>query len=190
LLNGGSVATERGVVRLVNEDAEESGRLFVRIGLELWVDLDDEGGCDGGEQTGLRFESVRVHLSDLQDSRISVSCSDRRRASSRSPYRTPRLPCDIYRRIENEGLPGSSARLASGWEAFQRCPGRYKMEERTHSQVFRRASCLSLLTLSKDPGYDQVSDKHGAINTITNRTLAYFSHQGSSNEWHSAAPRT
>ena len=62
------------------------------------------------------------------------------------------------------------------------------MKERTHLQVSRPALHLLLLTLSEDPGYDQMSDKHDATNTIMNRTLVYFPHQGSSNEWHSAAP--
>jgi len=119
LRNDGSVAAERGVVHLVDEDAEESGRLFVRIGLELRMDLDDEGGSDGGEQTSLRSISVRVHLSNLQDSRILVSCSDRRHTSSRSPCRIPRLLYDIPRRIESEGLPELSPLLVSDWEEFQ-----------------------------------------------------------------------
>jgi len=37
----------------VDEDAKESGRFFVWVRLELGVDLDDEGGSDGGEQTCL-----------------------------------------------------------------------------------------------------------------------------------------
>jgi len=42
-----------GVVNLVDEDAEESGRFFVWVRLELGVEVDDEGGGDGGEQTSL-----------------------------------------------------------------------------------------------------------------------------------------
>ena len=44
-----NVAAESGVVNLVNEDAEESSGFFVWIRLELGVDLNDEGGSDGGE---------------------------------------------------------------------------------------------------------------------------------------------
>ena len=45
--------TKSGVVDLVDEDAEESGGFFVWVRLELGIDLDDEGGSDGGEQTSL-----------------------------------------------------------------------------------------------------------------------------------------
>ena len=37
----------------MDEDAKEGGGLFVGIRLELGLDLDDECGCDSGEQTGL-----------------------------------------------------------------------------------------------------------------------------------------
>jgi len=37
----------------MNEDAEESDGFIVRVSLELGVDLDDERGGYGGEQTGL-----------------------------------------------------------------------------------------------------------------------------------------
>ena len=51
--NRGNVATEGGVVHLVEEDTEKSSCLFVRVGLELRLDIDYEGGSDGGEQTSL-----------------------------------------------------------------------------------------------------------------------------------------
>jgi len=60
LRDSGNVAAEGGVVDLVDEDAEESGGLIVGVGLELGVDLDDECGGDGGEQTGLYHELVCV----------------------------------------------------------------------------------------------------------------------------------
>jgi len=44
----------------VDEDAEESGGLFVRVRLQLGLDLDDECRGYGGEQTGLSLESARV----------------------------------------------------------------------------------------------------------------------------------
>ena len=64
------VVAKSGVVHFVNEDSEESGGLFVRIGLELRVDLDDERGGNGGEQTGLRPSLALESLSDAQNSRI------------------------------------------------------------------------------------------------------------------------
>ena len=48
-----NVVGEGSVVNLMDEDAEESGRLLVRVLLELGLDLDDERGSHGGEQTGL-----------------------------------------------------------------------------------------------------------------------------------------
>ena len=53
LWDGGNVIAEGGVVDLVDEDTEESGCLFVRVWLELGVDLDNERGSDGGKQTSL-----------------------------------------------------------------------------------------------------------------------------------------
>ena len=53
-----NVTAESGVVYLVDEDAEESGGLSVRVGLELGVDPDDERGSDGREQTSLRSNST------------------------------------------------------------------------------------------------------------------------------------
>ena len=53
LWDSGNSVAERSVVHLVNEDTEESSRLLVWIRLELGIDLDDEGGSDGGEQTSL-----------------------------------------------------------------------------------------------------------------------------------------
>ena len=53
LWDGGNVIAEGGVVDLVDEDSKESGCLFVRVWLELGVDLDDECGSDGGKQTSL-----------------------------------------------------------------------------------------------------------------------------------------
>ena len=37
------IAPESGVIHLVDQNAEESGGLLIRVGLELGVDLDDEG---------------------------------------------------------------------------------------------------------------------------------------------------
>ena len=122
--NDRSVATECSVVNLVDEDTKKGGRLLVRILLELWVDLNDERGSDGREQTSLWPESVRVHLRNLRNSRILVSCSNRRRTSSRSPYRTPQLLCDIPRRIETEGPPELIVRLVSDWKELQRFSGK------------------------------------------------------------------
>ena len=51
--DGRDVIAESGVVHIVEDDTEESSGLLVWVRLELGVDLDDEGGSDGGEQTGL-----------------------------------------------------------------------------------------------------------------------------------------
>jgi len=48
-----NVAIESGVVYVINEDAKKGIRLVVGVWLESGIDLDDECGCDGGEQTGL-----------------------------------------------------------------------------------------------------------------------------------------
>ena len=53
LREGGSVVSEGGVVNLVDEDAEESSSLVTRVGLELWLDIEDESRSDGREQTSL-----------------------------------------------------------------------------------------------------------------------------------------
>jgi len=49
----GNIIAESGAVYLVDQDAEEGGRLFVWVWPDLGVDLDDEGGGHRGEQTGL-----------------------------------------------------------------------------------------------------------------------------------------
>ena len=46
---GGSVTSERGVVDLVDEDAEEGGGLVTRVRLKLRLDVEDECGRDSGE---------------------------------------------------------------------------------------------------------------------------------------------
>ena len=53
LWEGRNVVAERGVVELVDQDAEESRYLVVRVLLEVRVDVDDERRGDGGEQTSL-----------------------------------------------------------------------------------------------------------------------------------------
>ena len=72
LWDDGNGVAEGGIVHLVNEDTEEGGSLFVRIGLELGVDLDDEGGSDGGEQTSLRHKSIHVAEHCGQHTNINV----------------------------------------------------------------------------------------------------------------------
>ena len=47
--DGGSFISECRVVYLVDEDTEESGSLLTRVGLELRLNIEDEGGSDGGE---------------------------------------------------------------------------------------------------------------------------------------------
>ena len=53
LWKGGSVVSEGGVVDLVDKDVEESNGLITRVGLELRLDVEDEGRGYGGEQTSL-----------------------------------------------------------------------------------------------------------------------------------------
>jgi hypothetical protein len=53
LWEGWRVVAEGGVIDLVDKDTEESSGLVVRVWFELGVDLDDECGGDGGEQTSL-----------------------------------------------------------------------------------------------------------------------------------------
>ena len=116
LWNCGGIIAESGVIYLMDEDAEESGSLFVRVRLELGVDLDDEGRGNGGEQTSLWSESTRVYPNNLQDSRISTSCSNRRRISCQMPCRTPRPPHGNFHRIEIEYLQRSDTCLVPGCE--------------------------------------------------------------------------
>ena len=53
LWEGGGVISECGVVDLVDKDAEESDGLITRVGLELRLDVEDEGRGYCGEQTSL-----------------------------------------------------------------------------------------------------------------------------------------
>ena len=59
--NSGDVFIERSVVHLVEEDAGESDSLFVRIELELRMDLDNEGENHCGEQTSLSREPAPIN---------------------------------------------------------------------------------------------------------------------------------
>jgi len=82
LWDGGNVATEGGVVRLVDYDTEEGIRLLVRAGLELGMDHYDECGGHSGKQTSLPSNLAHAFPCDVRDSRISRRCSDRRHISS------------------------------------------------------------------------------------------------------------
>jgi len=53
LWDRGNVITEGSVVERVDEDTKENGCVFVRVRLELGVDMDDECGSNSREQTGL-----------------------------------------------------------------------------------------------------------------------------------------
>ena len=66
------VVSERGVVNLVNENTKESGGLAVGIRFELGVDLDDKGGSDCREQTGLYTWSGQVHQTHVELTKIKV----------------------------------------------------------------------------------------------------------------------
>ena len=52
--NGGGLIRDGGLIEGEENCAEESRGLLVRIGLEARVDIDDEGGTDGGEKTRLQ----------------------------------------------------------------------------------------------------------------------------------------
>jgi len=56
--DGRRVTRDGGLVEGEENGAEEGSGLFVRIGLEVGMDIDDKGRADGGEQTGLQ-EQVR-----------------------------------------------------------------------------------------------------------------------------------
>ena len=58
---GWNTVPERGVVDLIDEDAQQGSSLVVRIGLELGVDIEDKCRCDGGEQASLLPSLARVH---------------------------------------------------------------------------------------------------------------------------------
>ena len=59
--NGWDFVTESGVVHLVEEDAEKSSGFFVRIRLELGLDLNDEGRGHSREQTSLLSELAYIY---------------------------------------------------------------------------------------------------------------------------------
>ena len=110
LWDGGNTVAVGGVVHLIDEEAEESGGLFVRIRLELGVDLDDKGGSDGREQTSLRHQSARACLNDVYNIRISESRPNHLYISPEIPYRTPSPPrrnvCRIWREEPHVVIPG------------------------------------------------------------------------------------
>ena len=54
--DGRSGARDGRLIESEENRAEEGGGLLVRIGLEVLVGIDDEGGADGREQTSLREE--------------------------------------------------------------------------------------------------------------------------------------
>ena len=56
--DGRGLTRDGGLIESEEDRAEEGGGLLVRIGLEVRMDVDDECGADGGEQTGLE-EQVR-----------------------------------------------------------------------------------------------------------------------------------
>jgi len=76
-----NLIAESRVVYLVDEDAEESGRLTVRVRLELGLDLDDECGGHGGEQTSLYAGSVDLRARNIRNPQRLAWCSGPRHAS-------------------------------------------------------------------------------------------------------------
>ena len=63
----GRVISKGCVVDLVNENTKEGGGLVVGIGLELGVELDDEGGGDRREQTGLCPLLVQANQDSMEN---------------------------------------------------------------------------------------------------------------------------
>ena len=51
---GGGLTGDGGLIESEEDGAEEGNRLLIGIGLELRMDIDDESGADGREQTRLR----------------------------------------------------------------------------------------------------------------------------------------
>ena len=56
--DGGGLSGNGGLVESEEDGPQERRGLFVRIGLEIRVDIDDKGRADGREQAGLT-EQVR-----------------------------------------------------------------------------------------------------------------------------------
>jgi len=56
--DGGSVTGDGGLIESEEDGSEEGSGLFVGIELKVRMDVDDEGGADGREQTSL-WEQVR-----------------------------------------------------------------------------------------------------------------------------------
>jgi len=52
--NGRGLTGDGGLVESEEDGAEEGGGLFIGIGLEVGMDIDDESRADGREQTCLR----------------------------------------------------------------------------------------------------------------------------------------
>ena len=100
LWEGWNVIAEGGVVDLLDEDAEESDGFVIWVRLEVRVDLDDECGGDGGEQTSLCPLLARADQNLVQNSQRSESWSSPHRISLWSPYRTPQTPCGSVHRTE------------------------------------------------------------------------------------------
>ena len=71
--NGGGFVRDSGFIESEEDRAEKSCRLFVRVRLELRMDVDDEGRADGREETGLRERSDGLReQGDRQHTKISV----------------------------------------------------------------------------------------------------------------------
>ena len=52
--NGGGLPGDGGLVESEEDGSEEGGGLFVGVGLEIRLDVDDKGGADNREQTTLQ----------------------------------------------------------------------------------------------------------------------------------------
>jgi len=80
--NRGSIRTKGGVIELMDDDPEEGSSLLTRVRLEFRLDIDDEGGSDGGKKTSLLPLLTRAPWNFIQNSRRSGLYSNPHHASS------------------------------------------------------------------------------------------------------------
>ena len=72
--NDGGLTGDGGVIEREEDNSEEGRRLFVRVGLEVRMDVDDKGGADSGGQTGLQEQVRWSRRAVVSDARKSGRC--------------------------------------------------------------------------------------------------------------------